>query len=166
MGSPPRFPQRAPILLRLSLHPSIPIPPSHDRLQSRSLCAFPWVPLGCCKDCCKAFSLALIVKGETMVLRPPPTHPLPFLPYSSPPPLLTPPAPLSSPPTHSPGSADRCSVEHALVHKTLSVRCLAAVVTVPPGPPGLEPTFLEELARLHRSSVCRRYVRTAPKIRL
>lgn len=76
-----------------SFYASPSIPPSPDRLQSDSLYVFPWVPLGCCKDCCKAFSLALIVKGETMVLRPP----TPFQPHSSflhpflprrPPPLL------------------------------------------------------------------------------
>lgn len=32
---------------------------------------FPWIPGGCCKDCCKAFSLAPLCL-ETMVLRPTP----------------------------------------------------------------------------------------------
>lgn len=130
-----------------SFHASPSIPPSPDRLQSDSLYVFPWVPLGCCKDCCKAFSLALIVKGETMVLRPP--YPLPTS-FLLPPPLLTPQAP-TSPPTHSPGSADRCSVEHALVHKTRSVCCLAAVVTAHPGP--RFGSVSEKLASLRFSSV-------------
>lgn len=58
---------------------------------------------GCCKDCCKAFWLTPLCL-ETMLLRPtPPSVPSHYT-------LLD-----------SLGSADRCSLKHALIHKTYPV---------------------------------------------
>lgn len=86
------FPHRAPTPLCPSLFPSIP-PLIPDRPHSPYV--FPWVRLGCCKDCCKAFSLALIVERErdNGSQTPPPSrllpYPRPHLFYpSGPPPLL------------------------------------------------------------------------------
>lgn len=74
------FPHRAPTPLCPSLLPSIP-PLIRDRPHSPY--AFPWVQLGCCKDCCKAFSLALIVERERQWFSDPPT-PSRLLPYPRP----------------------------------------------------------------------------------
>lgn len=108
------------------------------------------------------FTRAHCGERETMVLRPPPpASSLTLAPTS-----FTPLAP-TSPPPHSPGSADRCSVKHALVHKTHSVRCLAAVVTAHPGP--RFGAVLEKLPTLVACCVLLlsvfRYVRTTLKIR-
>lgn len=100
--SPPlsRSPPSLPFYLRCSrIHPET----NADQY------LLPWLPRGC-KDCCKAFLFSPLCL-ETMVLTatPPP-------PSSLPPPTVT--------LLHSLGSADRCLVKHALIHKTHSVLML------------------------------------------